>query len=77
MKQITLEELRSVQYFHEHKGDVERMTDWPSVRFRIKEQYPELWEAWAERQRAALTLANRDFTFLRRLQDLINKLDLE
>lgn len=36
MKQITLEELRSVQYFHEHKGDITRMCDWPQVLAKIK-----------------------------------------
>ena len=77
MKQITLEELRSVQYFHEHKGDITRMCDWPQVLAKIKKQDLRLWEAWANRQEAALRLASRDHSFLTLLQERIDALDLE
>lgn len=75
MKPVTTDDLRLVMYFHRDKGHLDSFTEWPSVRARIKEQHPLLWVAWADRQQAALKLANRDLTFLSRLQELIDKLD--
>jgi len=45
-KKIDQYELNMLRYFWEEKADLERCTGWQYLKLQLKEQYPEILEAW-------------------------------
>lgn len=53
---VSLEHLRSIVYFWQERGDLERMVDWKAIENELAEDHPEIVKAWREYQTAKRTL---------------------
>lgn len=46
MDKITEQELDSIKYFWEYKGDLERYTKFEELKPKLEREYPEILKAW-------------------------------